>query len=508
MIKVDPDDPTQLWLGSDRGMYLRTSGTNWEAFGTASGLPNVPVYDIAIDNFRGRVYAGTFGRGAFMLTNNPAIYTFEGWMGTEIWDILLYGEGWTPSGGITSCTVDILLQNGDICASGQNDAYSSTEIRIGADGSLVTDNQFVWTGRPVIAACLNGNCVGDTNISACLNPGNSIASVRVTCGGQVATTRVSEDCPQQENPPSTIFSADATGAGGGAGGGGGGAANGNGGAFDAIVTLASTSKANGGDRALCGARVAYDGGADAVTIGASLVDAINKAPSCQAAGVNARHPTFRPPDQPRGEDAPEVIPDVLVEAPGLTGGQIMLALRAAPGQATGLCFTAGSLGIPALNQLALIQKRITTTEAGAAGGSITISQRSGQGRCTQTVATADGDSPDQIAKKISDAFMKVTEPGTYECESRQNAYDMIADGDRLVSVSTNSLSICVNDTGVGLQVGPVDLDLSEVPVDGTDGGPDDDRFLFWCVIIVVILLLIILLLVTMLLRRGRGPGTP
>jgi len=55
--------------------------------------------------------------------------------------------------------------------------------------------------------------------------------------------------------------------------------------------------------------------------------------------------------------------------------------------------------------------------------------------------------------------MKVTEPGTYECESRQNAYDMIADGDRLVSVFTNSLSICVNDVGVGLQVGPVDLDL-------------------------------------------------
>jgi hypothetical protein len=503
VIKVDPDDPGQLWLGSDRGIYLRTSGTNWEAFGTASGMPNVPVYDVAIDNFRGRVYAGTFGRGAFMLTNNPAIYTFEGWMGAEIWDILLYGKGWTPSSGITNCTVDILLQNGDICASGDNDAYSSTKVRIGADGSLVTDNQFVWSGRPVIAACLNGDCVGGADIADCLAPGNAIASVRVTCGGQIATTRVSEDCPQQENPPSTIFSADAT----AGGGGGGGSGNGDGGAFDAIVTLASTSKANGGDRVLCGVRVAYKGGADAVTIGDKLVDAINKAPSCQAAGVISRHPTLRPPDRPRGEDAPDVNPEVLVQAPGLTGGQLMLALRTAPGQATGLCFTAASLGIPALNQLALLQKRITTTEAGAAGGSITVSQRSGQGRCTQTVVTTEGDSPEQIARKISDAFMKVTEPGTYECESRQNAYDMIADGDRLVSVSTNSLSICVNDAGVGLQVGPVDLDLGDARVDGADGGPDDDGFLIWCVIIVLILLLIVLLLVIILLRRRRGAGT-
>jgi hypothetical protein len=491
VIKIDPDDANNMWLGSDQGVYkLNSSG--WEAFGPNSGMPNVPVYDLAIDNFRGRVYAGTFGRGAFMLTNNPAIYTFEGWMGTEIWDVLLYGEGWTPSGGISSCTVDILQQNGDVCASGTNDAYGDTTVRIGLDGSLVTDQQFVWSNRSVIAACLNGNCVGNTNISACLEPGNTISSVRVTCGGQVATARVSEDCPQQDNPPSTIFSVvspDNSGSGGGS--------------FDAIVTLASTSKANGGDRAICGVRVSYEDGKNAFEIGENLIDALNGAPSCQAAGIEAAHPQFRAANTPPGEDEPDNIPDVRVFAPGLRGGQLMLALRTAPGQATNTCFTANALGIPALNQLAMVQKRITTATGGAVGGDITISQRSGLGRCSKTVPTAAGDSAIQIAQKISDAFMNVTEPGSHQCDSRQNAYDMFADGDKLVSVSSTSLTICVNDAGVGIQVGPVDVDLQNVDVDGGNNTPPNDSHIMMWIIILLIFLLLLLLLIIILKRRNR-----
>ncbi|NEQ50322.1 MAG: hypothetical protein F6K11_09350 [Leptolyngbya sp. SIO3F4] len=500
VIKVDPDNPSELWLGSDQGVYKRSSGTIWESFGPASGMPNVPVYDIAIDNFRGRVYAGTFGRGTFMLTNNPAIYTFEGWMGSEIWDILLYGEGWTPSGGITGCTVDILQQNGDVCASGTNDAYSSTAIEVGGDGSLVTDNQFVWSDRPVIAACLNGDCVGDTNIEACLEPGNAISSVRVTCGGQIATARVSEDCPQQENPPSTIISADASSDSSGPGDCGGSNGGSSDGAFDVIATLASTSEENGGDRALCGARVNYPADADAFMIGESLKDAINNAPSCQDAGVLAVQPDFRNLDEPRGEDALDNIPEIRLEAPELTAGQLVLALRTAPGQATDTCFTFDALGIPALNQLALVQKRITTADDGAAGGNIIISQRSGVGRCTQSVATAAGDTAAVVAQKISDAFMDVTEPGTHLCESRQNAYDMFADGDKLVSVSSTSLSICVNDAGVGIQVGPVDVDLDGVDVDGDEPKPSKlIHIIKW----ILLLLFICLILFWVIRRRNR-----
>lgn len=58
--------------------------------------------------------------------------------------------------------------------------------------------------------------------------------------------------------------------------------------------------------------------------------------------------------------------------------------------------------------------------------------------------------------------MNVVEPGTLECESRQNAYDMIAEDNLLLSVSTKALNICVEDAGVGIQVGPMDLDLNAV----------------------------------------------
>ena len=40
-------------------------GGDWSRAGT--GLPKVPVYEIALDIDRGRLYAGTHGRGAFSI---------------------------------------------------------------------------------------------------------------------------------------------------------------------------------------------------------------------------------------------------------------------------------------------------------------------------------------------------------------------------------------------------------------------------------------------------------
>lgn len=272
---------------------------------------------------------------------------------------------------IDSCTVDILLQGGEICASGDTDAYSTAVVGIGGDGSLVTNNQFEWSGRAVIAACFNGNCVGDTQIEDCLaDPDNLISSVRVTCGGQVAFASVSEECPQQDSPPSTVFAAD------GEGGGRRRLVEHSGGSFDVIVTLASTSADNGGDRVLCGVRVYYEMGQDFVTIGEAVVEAINNSSTCQDAGVQALHPLFKAPKRP--EDFPDAIGELIVSAPNLTGGQLMLAFRGAPGQFPGLCFAVRSLGLTALKTLFMLQKRVTTSESGAAGGSLTFTQRSGQ----------------------------------------------------------------------------------------------------------------------------------
>ena len=53
----------------------------------SNGLPKVPVYEIALDEVRGRAWAGTHGRGVFVLTQ-PMLSNFEGWVDGGIWDIL------------------------------------------------------------------------------------------------------------------------------------------------------------------------------------------------------------------------------------------------------------------------------------------------------------------------------------------------------------------------------------------------------------------------------------
>ena len=77
VIRLEPSDPNILWLGTDRGVYKSLDeGQHWMRF--SDGLPNVPVHDIAIDETRGRVFAGTHGRGVFLLTG-PNVYTSEAW---------------------------------------------------------------------------------------------------------------------------------------------------------------------------------------------------------------------------------------------------------------------------------------------------------------------------------------------------------------------------------------------------------------------------------------------
>jgi photosystem II stability/assembly factor-like uncharacterized protein len=63
--RVDPDNV--LFVGTDLGLWFtRNGGENWSRFG--SGLPNVVVYDVDIDN-QNRLIAGTFGRGMWITSS-------------------------------------------------------------------------------------------------------------------------------------------------------------------------------------------------------------------------------------------------------------------------------------------------------------------------------------------------------------------------------------------------------------------------------------------------------
>jgi photosystem II stability/assembly factor-like uncharacterized protein len=63
-VVVAPPPSATVYVGTDMGLWVSDDGgANWAHAGPASGLPNVPVYDIAVDPCG--VTAFTWGRGAF-----------------------------------------------------------------------------------------------------------------------------------------------------------------------------------------------------------------------------------------------------------------------------------------------------------------------------------------------------------------------------------------------------------------------------------------------------------
>jgi hypothetical protein len=75
-------DGTDIYIGTDLGVFYRsTSMSDWMPFNNA--LPNVPVTDLFINENEGRIYASTFGRGAWrteIATNCPIFLVLAGSM--------------------------------------------------------------------------------------------------------------------------------------------------------------------------------------------------------------------------------------------------------------------------------------------------------------------------------------------------------------------------------------------------------------------------------------------
>jgi photosystem II stability/assembly factor-like uncharacterized protein len=67
---VDPANSTHLYAGTDRGVFNSTNGgATWSLYGT--GLPDVAVFDLAIQSSAGLLRAATHGRGFFEIVTAP-----------------------------------------------------------------------------------------------------------------------------------------------------------------------------------------------------------------------------------------------------------------------------------------------------------------------------------------------------------------------------------------------------------------------------------------------------
>jgi hypothetical protein len=465
-----------LWAGADDGVYRSTNGgAGWERAG--SGLPHVPVYEIAIDSARGRLFAGTHGRGVWILTR-PFLSNFEGWVNNDIWDIPVYGTGFVgslanPAG--SPCTMQIIQQNGAVCSSSTTDVMGGT-ITFDNSGQLVTSKNNFYNGKPVAWACFNGSCIGGKTIAACNPPSNPITSVTVTCGTEVGIDHIL-GCPAQANPPSSVLGLSGMPTGGGGGGGGG--EPGSGLAPDsskvksppstalaapnsaplieaASFELIPTIQGRDGTRALCTATVSLSAGDTPLKALLKSRDAVNNTPACQQEPVTAIVSGV-PPEAVKGEDLLESPPNLKIRAPNAVGGQLFTAIRAAAGAATNTCFDVSGIGSPLRNQVAVMKIELDTPSGGAAGGELTVLERSSLGACSVRVKTDPGESAAQIANAVMNAFQAPGVPGPSSCPAIQNPRDITVEGSQIISVLATELRVCTSDKGLGLFIGPKEL---------------------------------------------------
>ena len=200
-----------LWAGLDSGpdaqrsnVYRsRDGGGTWQA--KAGGLPNAPVHDLSVDDSRSRIYVGMHGRGAYAL-GAANVGTYEGRVDGALVDVPVYGTGLPAN---RSCTLRLLQQTGDVCASGNVDVLGA-EIRTLPSGQLVSRNGAAWNGKLVAWACFDGRCVGDTPISQCQGDADGdgdndpLSSVVVDCGGTPGVANI-VGSPSLSNPPGSLI---------------------------------------------------------------------------------------------------------------------------------------------------------------------------------------------------------------------------------------------------------------------------------------------------------------
>jgi hypothetical protein len=135
--------------------------------------------------------------------------------------------------------------------------------------------------------------------------------------------------------------------------------------------------------------------------------------------------------------------------------QIFTAFEASPGEADGLAFDLESIGLYARRELIQARIAFTAPAEGARGGSVAFVQRTPAGLCRVSIETSEGLLPEQIAGRLYSAVMDMTYPGTRQCESRHNTYDLQLENGGIITSSALGVSIEIQDPGVGLSVSPL-----------------------------------------------------
>lgn len=410
-ISIEPSAPQNVWLGLDSApggasLFKSTNGgASWSPF--AGGLPNAPVYEISIDEKHRLVFAGTHGRGAYVL-GDAFISNSESWSGDRVRDLSLSGQNFPAN---KPCTVQLLQSNGRVCASGGVDMMGGA-IATNAGGVMRTSLDVVW-------ACLDGTCIGGVPAGSCYADA-PLSRVAVTCGEQTATTNVIAGAPLNHPPSSAIEVA---------GG-------------DAAGVLQITAAA---DASLCTVAVPFHPGDVEDATLTRAAEAVNASATCATNHVGAfvDHGLGG-----SGEDEFARRPRLLLEAKGVTGRQLIAGMHLDAGSGTGSAIRVDGIGVPVLGQLKALKFDVTTLPGGAAGGgTLTITEDSPLGTSSITIPTVAGQTKADIAQAIVSAVHAAD----------RNPRDIAIRDGALVSVFAHALELRTTDPKVGFDVRAAEL---------------------------------------------------
>jgi photosystem II stability/assembly factor-like uncharacterized protein len=175
-LAIDPANPNIIYAGAELGVWKSTNGgalDSWTFMGPESGMPNVPVFDLAFNPVDGHLFAFTYGRGAFKLNATAVIPTQPRLanvstrlnVGTE--DNVLIG-GFIVAG--PGCSTKQIILRGLGPSTGVPGHLENPYIELHrADGSIVAANDN-WRDAPNASAIQSFG----------LQPGNDLESAILT----------------------------------------------------------------------------------------------------------------------------------------------------------------------------------------------------------------------------------------------------------------------------------------------------------------------------------------
>lgn len=222
-----------------------------------------------------------------------------------------------------------------------------------------------------------------------------------------------------------------------------------------VLHLTASVQRRLGTQSLCTTAVPYVKGEPAMATLERAQESVLANATCSAAGVRA---VLDRGDPGSGELRVQRQPQLRLDAPSITGGQLVTALGADPGATEGQCLRIGGMGVPVVNAIHILGIVFSTAAEGAAGGEVTLIEETPLGSCAITVPTSPGQSGAAIAAAIESAMQTPGIPGPHPgCPARLNPRDLRAHDRMLISVFASGITLCSHDAGLGFAFRPEEL---------------------------------------------------